>query len=259
MVGFKIIPVIDILNSEAVHAVKGERNKYKPLKSKIFKTSNPIEIIKDLKQQICFYEFYIADLDAIIKKKPNLDLYIEILETLNVNIMIDPGIRNRKDLLIFSKFDFNKLILGLETIGDFQIISDAINIVGNDKLIVSIDMCKGKIISSIKEIKNQIPLKVIKKIEEIGIREIILLDLYRVGQKLGGIPLSYQEILRSFKGNILVGGGIKNFNDIISYKERNFSGVLIATALYDGSLNIDKLKSFKQNKKNLIDKNHTCT
>ena len=127
----------------------------------------------------------------------------------------------------------------------FQIISDAINIVGFDKLIVSIDMYKGKIISSIKEIKNQIPLKVIKKIEEIGIREIILLDLYRVGQKLGGIPLSYLEILRSFKGNILVGGGIKNFNDIISYKKRNFSGVLIATALYDGSLNIDKLKSFK--------------
>ena len=29
---FKIIPVIDILNSEVVHAVKGEREKYKPLK-----------------------------------------------------------------------------------------------------------------------------------------------------------------------------------------------------------------------------------
>ncbi|MFX1411254.1 MAG: HisA/HisF-related TIM barrel protein [Promethearchaeota archaeon] len=246
MASFKIIPVIDILNSEAVHAVKGERHKYKPLQSKLFKSQNPMEIIKELKQRIYFNEFYIADLDAIINKKPNLALYTKILKSLDVNIIIDPGITSRKDLLIFSKFKFNKLILGLETINSFQSIYDAVKIFGNKKLIVSIDMFKGKIISNIKEIKNQIPLPVIKQIEEIGIKEIILLDLFRVGQKLGGVPSSYLEILHSFDGNILVGGGIKNLNDIIDYKNRHFSGVLIATALYDGTLNIDKLKRLKQ-------------
>ncbi|MFX1317190.1 MAG: HisA/HisF-related TIM barrel protein [Promethearchaeota archaeon] len=246
MASFKIIPVIDILNSEAVHAIKGERNKYRPLQSKLFKSSNPIEIIKDLKQRIYFNEFYIADLDAIINKKPNWDLYAEILKSLDVDIIIDPGIAYHKDLLLFSKFNFSKLILGLETINSFQLIYDAIKIVGTKKLIISIDMYKGKIISNIKEIKNQLPLRVTKQIEEIGIKEIILLDLFRVGQKLGGIPSVYLEILHSFEGNVLVGGGIKNLNDILDYKQRNFSGVLIATALYDGTLNIDKLKSLKQ-------------
>lgn len=245
---FKIIPVIDILNSEVVHAIKGERDKYQPLKSKMFKSTDPIEIIKELNQNICFNEFYIADLDAIIKRNPNFDLYLEILETLNVNIIVDPGIKNRKELSTFIKFDFYKLILGLETIGDFQIISDALKYLGNDKIIVSVDMYKGKIISNIKEIKNQVPLKVIEKIEKIGIKEIILLDLYRVGQKIGGIPLSYIEILHSFNGIVLVGGGIKNFNDIVNYKKKHFSGVLIASALYDGSLNIEKLESLSKRK-----------
>ena len=37
MNNFKIIPVIDILNSKAVHAKKGERTKYKTLKSNLDK------------------------------------------------------------------------------------------------------------------------------------------------------------------------------------------------------------------------------
>jgi len=80
MPNFKIIPVIDILNSKAVHAIKGERAKYKPLESKLIKSSDPIEIIKVLKQEFNFREFYIADLDAIIKNRPNLELKIANIE-----------------------------------------------------------------------------------------------------------------------------------------------------------------------------------
>ena len=69
MKNFNVIPVLDILNSEAVHAVKGERNKYKPLKSKLFNSSDPLEILKILSYNFQFTEIYIADLDAIIKKK----------------------------------------------------------------------------------------------------------------------------------------------------------------------------------------------
>ena len=50
------------------------------------------------------------------------------------------------------------------------------------------------------------------------------------------------DILHNFNGDILVGGGIKNFKDILDYKEKNFSGVLIATALYDGTIDIKKLR-----------------
>ena len=51
---FKIIPVIDILNSKAVHAVKGEREKYKPLKTVLIKSTDPVEITKQLKSYLLF-------------------------------------------------------------------------------------------------------------------------------------------------------------------------------------------------------------
>lgn len=245
MSSFRIIPVIDILDSKAVHAIKGERAKYKPLKSKLINSSDPIEIIKDLKQKFNFREFYIADLDAIIKYSPNLQLLSTILKIPEIDLILDPGIKDKEDLLKYSKYNIKKLILGLETINDYNVIYEGLRILGKSKLIVSLDMFKGKIISKIKDLRNQNPINVVNKLKRFGVEELILLDLFRVGQKIGGIPQIYLKILKSFKGAVLVGGGIKDLMDLTSYYNNKFSGVLIATALYDGSIKIDKLKDLK--------------
>ena len=104
-------------------------------------------------------------------------------------------------------------------------------------------MYKEKIQSNVKKLKSKNVLHVIQSVEEYGINEIILLDLFRVGQKMGGIPPLYLEIRKKFDGSILIGGGIKDFNDLLMYQKNTFSGVLIATALYDGSIDIKKLKN----------------
>jgi phosphoribosylformimino-5-aminoimidazole carboxamide ribotide isomerase len=241
---FKVIPVIDVLNSEAVHAIRGERESYKPLASKLFKTSNPLDILKVLASKYKFKDFYIADLDAIINDKPNIHLLNKILKFSDINIMIDLGVVDINDILYFSKLDINKLIIGLETVLNVEVIREALNIIGKNKLILSIDMYKEKVLTNAKRVKDKSPIEIAKIMEEIGVKELILLDLFRVGQKIGGIPQQYLEIQASFKGDIYVGGGIKDYKDILNYKNLNFAGVLIATALYDCTINIEKLSNF---------------
>jgi len=245
MSNFRIIPVIDILNSKAVHAIKGERSKYKPLESNLINSSEPIEIIKVLKKDFNFKEFYIADLDAIIKNRPNMDLLSEILKIPEINVIVDPGIKDKEDLLYYSKYKLKKLILGLETINNLEVVNDGLKILGEYKLIVSVDMFKGNLISKIKELKTQNPIKIVNTLKKFGVRELLLLDLFRVGQKIGGIPPIYLKIRKIFKGAVLVGGGIKDFRDVLNYYNNKFNGILIATALYDGSISMDKLKIFK--------------
>ncbi len=244
MKSFKIIPVIDILNSKAVHAKKGERAKYKPLKSYLFQSSNPVEIISILNSKYNFDLFYIADLDSIMKKAPNFQILKKILKISNIKVMLDPGIVELEDIFQFLKIKIKNLILGLETIKNFKIIIESFQILNQNNIIVSIDMYNGQIISNAKDIKTQNPIKFTKKLESLGVKNIILLDLFRVGQKIGGIPQLYLDILHNFNGNVFVGGGIKNYTDIINIKEQNFSGVLIATALYDRTIDIEKLRNF---------------
>ena len=244
---FRIIPVIDILNSEAVHAVKGEREKYRPLKSVLIKNSDPLEIVKEIQKKTSINDVYIADLDAILRREPNCPLLSKILKIPDIKVMIDPGIILAPNIAEYASYDLDSLILGLETIQNLGVISDCLDIIGSNKTIVSIDMYKEKILTNIKEIKNQSPIEITKKIGMLGIKKIILLDLYKVGQKIGGIPPLYLEILKQFKGQIFVGGGIKDIRDIELYKRNNFSGVLIGTALHDGTIEIEKLREINVN------------
>jgi phosphoribosylformimino-5-aminoimidazole carboxamide ribotide isomerase len=239
---FKVIPVLDILNSEAVHAVKGERNNYKPLKSNLFNSTNPLDLLKVLCNKYKFTEFYLADLDAIINRKPNYQLLEEILKISGLNVIIDPGVVESEDIIRFAQYKIEKLIIGLETIQSLDVVKKAHHLLGQQRLIISIDMYKERVLTEAKELVNKSPLEIIKMLETLGIKELILLDLFRVGQKIGGIPRLYLEVRDSFIGNIYVGGGIKNYKDILNYKRNNFTGILIATALYDGTINIEKVR-----------------
>jgi HisA/HisF family protein len=240
---FRIIPVIDILKSQAVHAEKGIRENYKPLKSKLFHSSNPLKIVKFFKFKWGINEIYIADLDAILKRIPNFKILSKISEIPNLNIIIDPGIRSLDDVKTFSKYDFKKLILGLETLNNLEVISESIRIIGSHKIIISIDMFNEKLTTNVKELKDLSLCEISKIIDDMGVEEIILLDLFRVGKKTGGIPPLYLNIRNIFKANILVGGGIKEFKDILKYYKYNFSGVLLGTALYDGTIEIEKIRN----------------
>lgn len=244
MKNFKIIPVIDILNSKAVHAIRGEREKYKPLKSVLVNETDPIEIVRQMKDNYSIPEIYIADLDAILKGAPNFPLLAKIFEFPEIKVMLDPGIILVKSILQYSTYNLGSLILGLETIQDLSVISGCLEILGVNKTIVSVDMYKENIQTNIQEIQQQNPIEVIKRIEDLGVEKIILLDLYKVGQKIGGIPPLYLKIRENFDGQIIVGGGIKDIKDIELYMDKNFSGVLIGTALHDGTIEIEKLKIF---------------
>jgi len=235
MSDFYIIPVIDVLNSMAVHAIKGERSRYKPLDSVLFDTHNPIKIIKSLKS-MGFSKIYVADLDAILKKTPNFDLFKQFGSIPSVDIMLDPGIRKKDDIYKYFQFNFFKLIIGLETIKNLKTITKILKIVQKNSVLVSIDMFQEKIKAENKDLNNSDPREIVMKLEKLGISEIILLDLFRVGQKMGGVPELFKNINKKFEGNVYIGGGVRNLNDIKEYKKLGFSGILIGTALYDGSV-----------------------
>ncbi len=242
---FEIIPVIDILNSRAVHAVKGERSKYKPLNSYLLDSVNFPNVIETLMEEFNFSTYYMADLDSIIDNVPNTLLLTDFMDKTNkVTILLDQGIETIEDLDRVSSISNIKVILGLETIEGFDIISAAINRLGQENVLISIDMYKGNLFSKNKKISTYKPIEIISDLEQLGVSNIILLDLYRVGQKMGGIPSHYKRIRNKFKGTIIVGGGVKNIADVSLYYEHNFTGVLIGTALYDGTIKKRDIISF---------------
>ena len=70
----KIIPVIDVLGGVVVHAVRGRRKEYQPLKSGLCESTDPVDVAAALKA-LGFSELYVADLDAITRGQANFAVF----------------------------------------------------------------------------------------------------------------------------------------------------------------------------------------
>jgi phosphoribosylformimino-5-aminoimidazole carboxamide ribotide isomerase len=233
--------VIDVLNGIAVHAIQGERNKYQSLRSLLSKSSHPLDIAITF-ESLGFKSLYLADLDAILGKRMNLSLYKQIVAKTSLELMVDAGtadIAKAKKLL---ESRITKIIIGSETLGNFDFLNQAVEAFGEDKIIVSIDLKEGKMLSLSDSIKSMDSTSFAKKVEDIGVSQIILLDLSRVGTEHGINSVALENILDKTSLNVFVGGGIKSIQELEELKRLGVSGALIATVLHNGKLTIDELK-----------------
>jgi phosphoribosylformimino-5-aminoimidazole carboxamide ribotide isomerase len=56
----RVIPVIDLKSGAAVHAVRGERERYRPLRSGLVAGSDPVEVARAVREALGLGELYVA-------------------------------------------------------------------------------------------------------------------------------------------------------------------------------------------------------
>ena len=242
----RIIPVIDIFNGVTVHAIKGRREDYQPLKSVLTKSVQPAEVAIAFKRA-GFSELYIADLDAIMNQGSNIDAIDEIAKDTGLKVMLDSGVSDLTSAKELSKYDISKIIIGTETIRDLKFIENALELFGKGKVIVSIDLKSGQVLSKSEETKSMTPIKLATDLVGLGVSELIVLDLARVGSGEGVDFFLLKEIASSLNAKILVGGGIRGVDDLLALKTIGIDGVLLATCLHSGKLPINELRRLKLN------------
>lgn len=230
---FRIIFVIDILNGNAVHAIRGERSKYMPVHdSRICSSSDPLEIVREVMPK----EVYIADLDRLQQKGDNFDLIKKISGMKKT--MADIGAENMDDVKHGLELA-DTLIVGTET-ASMELIKSAAAVFPG-KINVSIDIKDGKVLTNDQDMRKE-PLAVVRSLNEINIRDIIILNLKNVGTSVGIDSEFLKDIVRISKHNILVGGGIRDMDDIRTLEEIGVSGALVATALHNGNIPIEAVR-----------------
>ena len=75
----KLIPVMDLMSGQVVHARRGERDRYRPIQSTLCPSAAPEAILQAFVENFQCDTVYIADLDAIRFQRPQLVL-IETLK-----------------------------------------------------------------------------------------------------------------------------------------------------------------------------------
>lgn len=217
----EIIPVMDILNGIVVHAIKGERNNYKPVKSVLCNSSDPVQVAESFKK-LGLSQLYIADLDSILGKGKNYEIIETISKSTKLEMIVDAGINNIDSAMEIFNYKISGLIIGTETLTNLDFIKECIKKFGAEKIILSLDIKDGKVLSSSQEIAMKDPSEVALTLNGMGVKKMIVLDLRRVGSEAGINWPSLNKILSTVKMKIIVGGGIRNLSDINELKKEKF-------------------------------------
>ncbi|MGA2524879.1 MAG: HisA/HisF-related TIM barrel protein [Candidatus Bathyarchaeia archaeon] len=237
----KAIPVIDILNGVVVHAVRGKRNEYKPLQSSLSSSVDPVEVAKDFKK-LGFSELYVADLDAIIDCSADFQVFQRITDVTGLNLMVDAGVTSmgRAEKLLES--GVSKLVIGTETLQNKSFVGEAVKVFGSDRVIVSLDLRGDKVLVKLGFNGCTDPMCLLKEFKAMGVSQVIVLDLARVGSGEGVGVDFMKKVLAEVPLNLYVGGGVRDISDLLELRDTGISGALVATSLHSGKISIGQLK-----------------
>lgn len=236
----KIIPVLDILNGITVHAVCGRREEYHPVKSVLCASSDPVDIALAFKS-FGFDELYVADLDAILGNYTNFTLYRQIKAKTGLGLMVDAGITDLENARKVLESGASKIIIGTETLNNLGFVKQAIKSLSKDRVVVSLDLKEGKVISISEALKSKDPASLAKTFQEVGVTQIIVLDLTRVGAEQGVNLSVVKGVLEKVKVEVLTGGGVRSIGDLKRLRNMGVSSALVATALHKGRLTAKEL------------------
>ena len=231
---FRLIFVMDLLDGVVVHAKRGEREKYVPIHrfSSIVTSSDPARVIETIKPK----EVYIADLNRLMNTGNNRPILKDLrTRNMDLRIMLDYGVKGMEDLKEAVDAEMaDKFVLGTETIS-IELLEEASKSDIITDICISLDLFNNEVLTSDTRMKID-PLRLIKELNKFPVRDVIVLELNRVGTKSG---IDFEFLARAVElseHDILCGGGVRNCEDVHKMAAIGVKGALVATAVHDGSI-----------------------
>jgi phosphoribosylformimino-5-aminoimidazole carboxamide ribotide isomerase len=229
----KLIPVIDLMAGQVVHARHGEREKYQPIRSTLCPSSAPEAILQALIARFECDIVYLADLDAIRFGRPQIETIAQLkLRFPALQFWLDSGIADYASLVSLNQRDIAIPVIGSESLTDI----DWLTPLEKHAWILSLDFKQSEFLGPPQILANDANWP----------SRVVAMNLNRVGSNLGP-DFQLLETLRQRQPNceIYAAGGVRNHADLIELYRRGIAGALVATALHNGSVKPIAQDSFK--------------
>jgi len=228
----RCIFVLDIFNGAVVHAVRGNRNRYEPIDrySSVVTSSNPLQILREIRPK----EVYVADLNRLMNQGDNLAKIGEISS--QTKTMADVGISNLGDL---DRLPMGASpILGTETASFCLMESAALQ----RKIVASVDLKSRRVLTRDSMLGKESPLTVLQLLNGLSLEAVILLELDRVGTSCGLDQDFLGKAAFASDHPLILGGGVRDLEDLCILDRLGFSGALVATAVHNRSIPAEMLR-----------------
>ena len=217
MAGVRVVGVIDLKDGTAVHAVRGERERYRPI-------GDPLAIARKFRLE----ELYVADLDAITGAGEN-DALIRALAS-EARVMADAGVSEPERAQALLRLGVHRVVVGTETLPTAGALDALL-----PEAVLSVDLRDRRTLSPDPQLAGLPALDALTHLHRPGLREVIVLDLALVGSGAGPDVELIAEVHAAFPElALLAGGGVRDAADLRALADAGAAGALVGTALHRG-------------------------
>jgi phosphoribosylformimino-5-aminoimidazole carboxamide ribotide isomerase len=225
-----VIPVIDLMGGEVVHARRGERDAYRPIRSPLVEGAEPLKVAAALLALTPFRRLYVADLDAI-RGEAGHDAAIAAIQAAwpELEIWVDRGETDPKVLRRRATEGPGISVIGAESFADTGSMAAAL---GAGECVLSLD----------HDAAGPIGPAEIHAEASLWPARVVVMTLARVGagegpdfDRLGAV------LARAGDREVFAAGGVRSAEDLVALDRLGVSGALVASALHDGRLTPDDL------------------
>jgi phosphoribosylformimino-5-aminoimidazole carboxamide ribotide isomerase len=237
---FAVVPVLDLRGGEVVHAQRGDRAAYRPIRTPLADGSSaPAAVLSGLLALAPFRRIYIADLDAIEGRGGHVDCVAALASRFpDLAIWLDAGYRDAEQAAAAAAACAPRVVpvLGSETMPHAEVARELLAALGPSGFVLSLDQ-RGRHLLGPAELAASSAL---------WPRRVIAMTLDRVGAGLGPDLDRVAELRRRAAPDvgIYAAGGVRDAADLRRLAQEGAAGVLVATALHDGRLSPADLAPF---------------
>ena len=234
-----LIPVIDLMGGQVVRGVKGQRQTYRPIVSKLCRSSDPVTVARILVDHCDAEQLYVADLDALTGSAAQHEAVCAVLQALPaLELWLDAGFADAAaaHALLDALQPFASRVVPVfasESLASRSVLARCFT--PPDEAEAAADSLEARAVLSLDRRDGQ-RLDAAGCWEAVSLwpRRVIVMTLERVGSGEGPDVATLREMRARAPGVALIGaGGVRSIADLAAARAAGADAWLVASALHD--------------------------
>lgn len=229
-----ILPAIDLKDGAVVRLYKGSFATVHQV------ASDPVSVAQAFQKAGAKW-IHMVDLDgAKDGVRRNADL-VRAVANQGLQVELGGGIRSMEDLEAVFSLGVSRAVIGSAAVSNPELVAQAIETYGEDRIAVGIDAMGGKVKTAGWEVDSGLDyLEFAKHMESMGVKKIIFTDIETDGMLSGPSFDRLLQLQKAVSCDLIASGGVSCNQDIVDLERMGLYGAIIGKAYYAGAIDLDQ-------------------
>jgi len=231
-----IFPAIDLHQGRCVRLKQGQRD------AETLYSEDPVAVARHWVAQGAGW-LHIVNLDgAFEQQSANLQIAGQIATSVDIPIQFGGGLRALGDIAAALELGMTRVILGTAALRQPELVAQAVEAFGSERIVVSIDARRGKVaLRGWQETSEVSALALARAMRDRGVQRVVYTDIARDGMLTGVNVEATRQLAERTGLRVIASGGVASLDDIravLRAEPFGIEGVIVGQALYSGAFSL---------------------